>query len=49
MLTGLDGKFKLSQNRPESDQPLVIEALEQLGSDDALAVAALMRENQGKL
>jgi len=48
-ITRLDGKFKLSQNRPESDQPLVIEALEQLGSDDALGVAALMRENQGKL
>ena len=48
-ITRLDGKFKLSQNRPESDHPLVIEALEQLGSDDALGVAALMRENQGKL
>jgi transcriptional regulator len=48
-ITRLDGKFKLSQNRPESDQPLVIEALERLGSDDALGVAALMRENQGKL
>ena len=48
-ITRLDGKFKLSQNRPESDRPLVIEALERLGSDDALGVAALMRENQGKL
>jgi transcriptional regulator len=48
-ITRLDGKFKLSQNRPGSDQPLVIEALERLGSDDALGVAALMRENQGKL
>jgi transcriptional regulator len=47
-ITRLDGKFKLSQNRPESDQPLVIEALERLGSDDALGVAALMRENLGK-
>lgn len=45
----LEGKFKLSQNRPESDRPLVIEALERLGGDDALGVAALMRENQGKL
>ena len=48
-ITRLDGKFKLSQNRPGGDQPLVIEALERLGSDDALGVAALMRENQGKL
>jgi transcriptional regulator len=48
-ITRLEGKFKLSQNRPGGDRPLVIEALEQLGSDDALGVAALMRENQGKL
>ena len=47
-VTRLEGKFKLSQNRPEGDWPLVIEALEQLGSDDALGVASLMRENQGK-
>ncbi len=47
-ITRLHGKFKLSQNRPESDRPLVIEALEQLGSDDAIGVAALMRENLGK-
>jgi len=48
-ITRLDGKFKLSQNRPGGDQPLVIEALERLGSDDALGVAALMRENLGQL
>jgi len=48
-ITRLDGKFKLSQNRPESDRPLVIEALERLGSDDARGVAALMRKNPGKL
>ncbi len=48
-ITRLEGKFKLSQNRPETDQPLVIKALERLGSDDALGVAALMRENLGKL
>ena len=47
-ITRLEGKFKLSQNRPESDRPLVIEALERLGSDDALGVAALMRENLAK-
>jgi transcriptional regulator len=48
-ITRLEGKFKLSQNRPGDDRPLVIEALERLGSDDALGVAALMRENEGKL
>ncbi len=48
-VTRLEGKFKLSQNRPGDDRPLVIEALERLGSDDALGVAALMRENLGKL
>ncbi len=48
-ITRLEGKFKLSQNRPEGDLPLVIEALEQVGGDDALGVAALMRENLGKL
>ena len=48
-ITRLDGKLKLSQNRPETDRPLVIEALERLGSDDARGVAALMRKNPGKL
>ena len=47
-ITRLDGKFKLSQNRPEGDRPLVIEALERLGSDDALGVAALMRDDLAK-
>ncbi len=46
-ISRLEGKFKLSQNRPAGDRPLVIEALERLGSDDALGVAALMRENVG--
>ena len=44
-ITRLEGKFKLSQNRPASDRPRVIAALERLGGDDALGVAALMREN----
>ena len=47
-ITRLEGKFKLSQNRPASDQPLVIEALQRLGGDDALGIAALMRENLSK-
>ncbi len=47
-ITRLEGKFKLSQNRPVEDRPLVIEELERLGNDDALGVAALMRENLDK-
>ena len=47
-ITRLEGKFKLSQNRPSADRPLVIEELERLGSDDALGVAALMREDLDK-
>jgi len=47
-ITRLEGKFKLSQNRPSEDRPLVIKELERLGSDDALGVAALMRENLDK-
>jgi transcriptional regulator len=40
----LEGKFKLSQNRPASDRPRIIAALEAEGDPDAAAVAALMRE-----
>lgn len=47
-ITRLEGKFKLSQNRPSADRPLVIEELERLGNDDALGVAALMREDLDK-
>lgn len=47
-ITRLEGKFKLSQNRPAADRPLVIEALEQLGNDEARGVAALMRERQSQ-
>ena len=47
-ITRLEGKFKLSQNRPSADRPLVIEELERLGSEDALGVAALMREDLDK-
>jgi transcriptional regulator len=45
-ITRLEGKFKLSQNRPAGDRPLVIAALEQLGNDNARGVAAMMREAQ---
>lgn len=44
-ITGLEGKFKLSQNRPATDRPRVADALEKIGSDGARGVAALMREN----
>ena len=45
-VTRLDGKFKLSQNRPAVDRPRVIAALERRGDVDALAVAELMRERE---
>lgn len=44
-ITRMEGKFKLSQNRPAADRPLVAAALEKIGSDDACGVAALMRED----
>jgi len=47
-ITRLEGKFKLSQNRPAADRPLVIKALEQIGNDDARGVAALMRQRQSQ-
>jgi transcriptional regulator len=43
-VTRLEGKYKLSQNRPAGDRPRVIAELEDRGDDDALAVARLMRE-----
>ena len=42
----LEGKFKLSQNRPADDRPPVIAALERRGDPDAAAVARLMRERE---
>jgi transcriptional regulator len=47
-ITRLEGKFKLSQNRPARDRPQVIEALERLGNDEARGVAALMRQDRLK-
>lgn len=38
----IEGKFKLSQNRPRVDQSNVIAALEKTGSETAARVAALM-------
>ena len=40
----LEGKFKLSQNRPAGDRPRIVKALEVRGDADAVGVARLMRE-----
>ena len=42
----LEGKFKLSQNRPAADRPRIIAALERRGDENSRAVAALMRERE---
>jgi len=41
-ITRMEGKFKLSQNRPLIDRRSVIAALHGTGSEDAAAMAALM-------
>jgi transcriptional regulator len=46
-VTRLDGKFKLSQNRPAVDRPRIIAALERRDDADSHAVAQLMREREG--
>ena len=45
-VTRLEGKFKLSQNRPATDRPGVIAALEAQSDPDSHAVARLMRERK---
>ncbi len=47
-VTRLEGKYKLSQNRPAADRPRVIAALERRNDADALAVAQLMRQREPK-
>ncbi len=42
----LEGKFKLSQNRPASDRPRIIAALERRDDPDSHGVARLMRERE---
>ncbi len=42
----LEGKFKLSQNRPPADRPRIIAALEARDDPDSQAVARLMRERE---
>ena len=43
-VTRLEGKFKLSQNRPAADRPRIVAALEQRDDPDSRAVADLMRD-----
>jgi transcriptional regulator len=45
-VTRLEGKFKLSQNRPAADRPRIIAALERRDDPDSRAIARLMRERQ---
>lgn len=45
-VTRLEGKYKLSQNRPAGDRPRIIAALEGQGDGDARAVARLMRDRE---
>jgi len=45
-VTRLEGKFKLSQNRPAADRPRIISALEARDDADSHAVARLMRERK---
>jgi len=42
----LEGKFKLSQNRPAADRPQIIDALDEREDADSRAVARLMRERE---
>jgi transcriptional regulator len=42
----LEGKFKLSQNRPPGDKPRITAALEARGDADSHGVARLMKEQQ---
>jgi len=43
----LDGKFKLSQNRPVEDRERVRAQFEGIGSANTLALAALMQSGKG--
>ncbi len=44
-ITRLEGKFKLSQNRPVGDRARVVEQLEQQGDELSMGVSTLMREH----
>ena len=45
-ITEMQGKMKLNQNRSSADRAGVIAALKKSGTDDARAIAALMRARQ---
>ncbi|HEY3909777.1 MAG TPA: FMN-binding negative transcriptional regulator [Stellaceae bacterium] len=45
-VTRLEGKYKLSQNRPTADRPRIVAALEAEGRADALALARVMAERE---
>ena len=45
-VTRLEGKFKLSQNRPALDRPRVAAALDARGDADAVGIARLMHERE---
>jgi transcriptional regulator len=45
-ITRLEGKFKLSQNRPAGDRPRIIAALEARDDADSHGVARLMRDRE---
>jgi transcriptional regulator len=45
-VTRVEGKYKLSQNRPAADRPGVIVALEARTDPDSHAVARLMRDRE---
>jgi transcriptional regulator len=47
VITELQGKFKLSQNRPAVDRAAVIQQLDASGSEADRAVAAIMKEKYG--
>ena len=42
----LEGKFKLSQNRPAADRPRIIAALDRRNDADSRDLAALMRRRE---
>jgi transcriptional regulator len=45
-ISRLEGKFKLSQNRPASDRPRIIAALERRNDQTSREVAGLMRDRE---
>lgn len=45
-VTRLEGKFKLSQNRPAADRPRIVTALDRRDDADSRALADLMRQRE---